>query len=103
MNRKWRSLFVALTFAVTALVPVAFNPPTVAAWNGIIMPGRVLRNAGDGPTSACRALAYGRADSHLVLFVANHCRDDVHDVHYGPAYTNGGVQIGWWGNPGTAW
>jgi hypothetical protein len=105
MKRKWRSLFMALVLAGTVLVPVAVNPPTVqAAWNGIVMPGRVLRNHLDGTTSACRATAYGRVDSNLVLFLAHHCRDaDNGDVPYGPAYTNGGVQIGWWGVPGVSW
>lgn len=104
MKRKWRSLFMAPVLAVAFLAPVAVNPPTVAAaWNGITMPGRVLRDYG-GPTSACRATAYGRVDSNLVLFLANHCRDPLNgDVHYGPAYTNGGVQIGWWGDPGASW
>lgn len=103
-KRKWRSLFMAPVLAASASVPVALNPPTVeAAWNGIIMPGRVLRDH-PAPTSACRATAYGRVDSNLVLFLADHCRDPLNgDVHYGPAYTNGGAQIGWWGNPGTSW
>lgn len=90
---------MAALLAVTVLAPVAANPPTVAAaWNGIVMPGRVLRDWG-GNTSVCRATAYGRADSNLVLFVANHCKDAFNEQPYAPAYTNGGVQIGWWGDP----
>jgi hypothetical protein len=65
MTRRWRSLFMALVLLVAVLVPVAVNPATVeAAWNGINMPGRVLRDWG-GNTSACRATAYGRVDSNL--------------------------------------
>ena len=94
---------MALVLLVAVLVPVPVNPATVeAAWNGINMPGRVLRDWG-GNTSACRATAYGRVDSNLVLFVPNHCKDAFNEQPYAPAYTNGGVQIGWWGNPGTSW
>ena len=92
MKRRWRSFFMALVLTAMVYLPVAVNPPpAAAAWNGIIMPGRVLRNYGDGTTSACRATAYGRVDSNLVLFLANHCRNSANgDVHFGPAYTNGG-------------
>lgn len=103
MSRHWRSLFMALVLAVTVFVPVAVNPPRVeAAWNGIIMPGRVLRDFG-GNTSACRAAGYARVDNNVSLLVPNHCKDAWNEQPYAPAYTNGGVQIGWWGNPGTTW
>ncbi len=92
---------MALVLGVTVLVPVAMNPPTVeAAWNGIIMPGRVLRDWGPNPpvnSSACRAIAYGRVDSNLVLFVAQHCKIAFMEQPYAPALTNGSVQLGWWG------
>lgn len=107
MKRKLRSLFIALVLAVTALVPVAVNPPTVeAAWNGILMAGRVLRNHGPNPpvnTSACRVAAYARVDGNLSLLLPNHCKAAFNEQAFAPAYTNGGVQIGWWGNPDESW
>jgi hypothetical protein len=74
-----------------------------AAWNGIIMPGRVLRNFNDGNSSACRATAYARVDGNLSLIVPNHCKDAFNEQPYAAAYTNGGVAIGWWGVPGASW
>lgn len=101
MKRKWRSLSMALVLAIIVFVPVGVNPPRVeAAWNNVIMAGRVLRSV-NPDTSGCRATAYGRVDSNLVLFVANHCKDfgelSGNDMPYGPAYTDLWVQIGWWG------
>jgi hypothetical protein len=102
MKRKWRSLSMALILAVLVFEPVAVNPPPVeAAWNGVVMAGRVLRSV-NPDTSGCRATAYGRVDGNLVLFLANHCKQFGeqfgNDMPFGPAYTDGGVQIGWWGN-----
>lgn len=107
MKRKWRSLSIAHVLAVTVLVPVAMNPPTAAAyWNGTIMAGRVLRDWGPNvETSACRVAAYARIDGNLSLLLPNHCKERVgpDEQPYAPAYTNGDVQIGWWGVPNSSW
>ena len=83
------------------------TPASGATWNGIIMAGRPLRdktNTVGGATSNCMVAAYGRVDGNLVVFLPHHCRDAAKgDVPYGPAYTNGHVQIGWWGNPNSLW